>query len=72
MALKEPSADAPSLWEALQYMRSRLDLIRTTRPYTANLIRQLESDMDSVGHLNPTGHIIIKPVRLCTACSVMV
>lgn len=66
MALKEaPQSEAGTLWEALEYMQSRLELIKTTRPYTANLIKQLHADLDLLGgELNPTGHIIVKAVRL--------
>ncbi|KAJ9606103.1 hypothetical protein H2200_009064 [Cladophialophora chaetospira] len=61
VALKEaPAQETETLWEALQYMQSRLELIKTTRPYTANLIKQLNSDLESLGDLNPTGHIIVK------------
>lgn len=43
-------------------MTSRLELIKTTRPYTAHLIKQLQLDSESLGNLNPTGHILGKAV----------
>lgn len=64
IALKAgPNPRIETLCESLLYMQGRLELVKTTRPYTANLIKQLQADAESLGDLNPTGHIIVKSVR---------
>lgn len=62
---QQSAAEVETLRESLRFLIAKLQLLRKTRPYTVTLLAQLDVDLESLGDLNPTGHITtVRPVWL--------
>ena len=65
LALKDvPFEQSEHLRSNLQFLITKLQLLRPVIKFTESLLLQLDLDLDTLDDLNPTGHIITSPLAV--------
>ena len=61
-------SDKKDFLESLQFLTGFMQGLKQKSPYTISLLLQLETDLASLGGLNPTGHVTVPIDRITEVC----